>query len=428
MAGTFVIESGQYDLQIATGFTVNGFVLDDPIAGQLDGVYVLDGDSEFASVLNGTTSVTVKRGRRDVGDTFSAGTLTATLQDTYGVFNPFNQDSPFFDTPESKPGLAPMRAIKLMRYNTLGVEEMLFDGYLINYDYNFALGGLDSVTIYAADQFYLLAQTVLNAHNVSQETSGERMETVLNYPEVDFPVLPRNIDIGTVELGYSSAYNIQAGTNALSYITQINETAEFGRVFMSRDGIFTFQPRIGATLSQPVAKFDDEGNELPFNGLGISFEADQVVNRAVVTGLNGYIEAATDAGSIAEYFIQTTTIDNSLLHIFAEIDTAAAYLLEPQPEARYTSLETAFLMLDDTSRDTVATIDIGDTILISKTFQTGTTTSALAQELSVEGIEHRIDLSSGHKVTLFTAPTTIVYNLILDNLIYGRLDEDNVLG
>jgi hypothetical protein len=427
MAGTFVIESGQYDLQIATGFTVNGFVLDDPIAGQLDGVYVLDGDSEFASVLNGTTSVTVKRGRRDVGDTFSAGTLTATLQDTYGVFNPFNQDSPFFDTPESKPGLAPMRAIKLMRYNTLGVEEMLFDGYLINYDYNFALGGLDSVTIYAADQFYLLAQTALDAHSVSPETSGERMETVLDYPEVDFPALARDIDTGTVELGHSSAYNIQAGTNALSYITQINQTAEFGRVFMSRDGIFTFQPRIGATLSQPVAKFDDEGNELPFNGLGISFEADQVVNRVVVTGLNGNTETVTDAGSIAEYFIQTTTIDNSLLHIQGEIDTAASYLLNPQPEARYTSVETAFLMLDDTGRDTVATIDIGDTIQISKTFATGTTTSALAQELSVEGIEHRIDLSSGHKITLFTAPTTIVYNLILDDLLYGRLDENNVL-
>jgi hypothetical protein len=428
MAGTFVIESGQYDLQIATGFIVNGLVLDDPIAGQLDGTYVLDGDSEFASVLNGTTSVTVKRGRRDVGDTFSAGTLTATLQDTYGVFNPFNQDSPFFDTPESKPGLAPMRAIKLMRYNTLGVEEMLFDGYLINYDYNFALGGLDSVTIYAADQFYLLAQTFLDAHNVDPETSGERMETVLDYPEVDFPALARDIDTGTVELGHSSAYNILAGTNALSYITQINQTAEFGRVFMSRDGIFTFQPRIGETLSQPVAKFDDEGNELPFNGLGISFEADQVVNRVVVTGLNGNTETVTDAGSIAEYFIQTTTIDNSLLHIQGEIDTAASYLLNPQPEARYTSVETAFLMLDDTGRDTVATIDIGDTIQISKTFTTGTTTSALAQELSVEGIEHRIDLSSGHKITLFTAPTTIVYNLILDDLLYGRIDENNVLG
>jgi hypothetical protein len=85
-------------------------------------------------------------------------------------------------------------------------------------------------------------------------------------------------------------------------------------------------------------------------------------------------------------------------------------------------------MLDNTGRDTVATIDIGDTIQISKTFVTGTTTSALAQELSVEGIEHRIDLSSGHKITLFTAPTTIVYNLILDDPIYGRLDENNVLG
>jgi len=214
----------------------------------------------------------------------------------------------------------------------------------------------------------------------------------------------------------------------LTYVSQVNDTAEFGRVFMSREGVFTFQDRIGNTLSASVADFHDDGTNIPYNGLGISFEADAVINRSVVTGLNGNTATADDATSIATYFIQTSSITNSLLHEQTSIDTAASYLLNPDPEARFTSVETAFMALTTAQRDTVAIIEIGDTITIEKTFASGISTTELAQELSVEGIEHYLDLSSGHRVLISTAPTTIVYELILNDLIYGTLDEENVLG
>jgi hypothetical protein len=308
------------------------------------------------------------------------------------------------------------------------VPESLFSGYVVNYDYNFALGGLDTVTVYCADQFYLLAQTYLNELNPSAETSGERIETVLDLPEVDFPIASRDIATGTVNLGHDSAYTVPAGTNVLQYITQINETAEFGRVFMSRAGVFTFQDRIGNTISAPVAEFKDDGTGYKFDGVGISFEADSVINRSVVTGLDGDSYIATDAGSIATYFIQTSSITNSLLHDAGEIQAAAEYLLNPEPEPRYTSVATKFLMLTTPQKDTLATVDIGDTISVEKTFASGTGTTQLAQELSVEGIEHRLDFSTGHSVLYSTAPTTIVFELILDDALYGVLDALNVLG
>ena len=214
----------------------------------------------------------------------------------------------------------------------------------------------------------------------------------------------------------------------LQYITQINETAEFGRLFMSRSGVLTFQDRIGTTLSAPVADFHDDGTNFKYDGVGISFEADAVVNRAVVTGLDGDSHTATDPASIATYFIQTTSITNSLLHDSTEIQEAAEYLLNPEPEPRYTSVATKFLMLTTAQKDTLATVDIGDTITIEKTFPSGTGTTSLGQELSVEGIEHFIDFASGHRITLYTAPTTIVYQLILDDATYGVLDALNVLG
>jgi hypothetical protein len=308
------------------------------------------------------------------------------------------------------------------------VPESLFSGYVVNYDYNFALGGLDTVTVYCADQFYLLAQTFLDQLNVTPETSGERIETVLDLPEVDFPAGARSIATGTVNLGHASAYTVPAGTNVLQYLTQINETAEFGRLFMSRAGVLTFQERIGTTLSAPVANFHDDGTNYKYDGVGISFEADSVINRAVVTGLDGDTYTATDLASIATYFIQTSSITNSLLHEAGAIQAAAEYLLNPEPEPRYTSVATKFLMLTTAQKDTLGTVDIGDTISVEKTFASGTGTTQLAQELSVEGIEHRLDFSTGHSILYSTAPTTIVFELILDDAVYGTLDTENVLG
>jgi hypothetical protein len=429
MPGVAVVESGNYDLQIETGFIVNSFTLDNVTSGVLDNTFfVLDGNTEYADVLADCTNVFVRRGRRDVGDQFSAGTMTFTIRDVDGIFNPFDDNSPYYDTPQSKPGLAPMRKVQLIRYDQTDTPEYLFSGYVVNYDYNFALGGLDTVTVYCADQFYLLAQTFMDELNVTAETSGERIETVLDLPEVDFPAGQRSIATGTVNLGHDSHYTVPAGTNALQYITQINDTAEFGRVFMSSAGTLTFQERIGTTLTPPVANFNDDGTGTVFDGLGISFEADNVINRAVVKGLSGSSSTASNAGSIAEYFIQTKSILISLLHDASEIQDAALYLLKPLPEPRFTSVATKFLMLTDTEKDTLATIEIGDTIAIEKTFPSGAGTTQLTQDLSVEGIEHNLDFATGHRVTYFTAGTTVLYDLILDDLLYGTLDTVNALG
>jgi len=429
MPGFSVVDSGNYDLLVDVGFLVDAFTLDDTTKGVLNNTtYVLDGTTAFASVMDGTIGVSVKRGRRDQGDQFAAGQMSFTLNDTLaqGVFNPFDDSptNPYYDQAQGVPGLAPMRQVKLIRYDATNTAQSLFQGYIVNYDYNFALGGLDTVTVYCVDRFYLLAQTVMDELNVTAETSGERIETVLDLPEVDYPGgAARNINTGTVNLGHEDAYTVPGGTNVLAYLGQIND-AEQGRLFIDRSGVLVFQPRVGTTLSGPVASFHDDGTNIPYNELGISFEADQVVNRAVVTALDGDIGIADDLASQAAYFIQTESITNSLLHQQGEIDDLAAYLLEPQPSPRFTAVGTDFLMLTPAERDTLATADIGDTISIEKTVAG----NQIAQELSIEGIEHELSVLRGHSVMYFTSPTTVVYELILDDPTYGEIDALNVLG
>ena len=151
-----------------------------------------------------------------------------------------------------------------------------------------------------------------------------------------------------------------------------------------------------------------------------------MVNRAYVEALDGKTATDSDPASIATYFTQSKSITNSLLHIQGEVDDLAAYLLEPDPEPRYTSVTTWFGSLTSTQRDDVAIIDIGDTISIEKTIP-GLGTQ-LGEELAIEGISGVIDFNRGHTVTFYTSPTTIVYQLILDDAVYGQLDALNVLG
>jgi hypothetical protein len=428
MPGSSIVQAGNYSLFIDTGFNVNAFVLDDYLKGVLDNTtYVLDGTDDYANVTESTTQVNIRRGRRDQGDQFVAGTMTFTIFDVDGIFNPFDDTGPYYNTPEALPGLAPLRQVYFVRYDASNNPEYLFRGRVVNYEYNFDLSGLDTVTVYCSDDFYLLGQTYIDELNVTVQTSGQRITTVLNLPEVDYPTgAARNINAGTVDLGHDAAYTVPAGTNALNYLTQINQTAEFGRLFMSRDGVLTFTPRVSQTLSGSVADFSDMGSDIPFDALGITFEADAVTNRVYIENLGGSSATANDLTSQAAFFVQTNSITNSLLDD-SELTDASTYLLNAYPEARYNSVETVLGALTTAQRDTVAIVDINDTITIEKTFATGPTTMTLAQELGVEGVEHEITLD-GHRVRLFTTPTVIVYELLLDDPTYGVLDALNVLG
>jgi len=427
MPGTAIAQAGNYSLLIDTGYDINSFTLDSATKGLLDGTFPLGPGSDFADVTDSTTQINIRRGRRDQGDQFAAGTMTFTINDVDGIFNPFDENGPYYNTPDALPGLAPLRAVELIRYDDNDTPHYLYRGKVVNYDYNFSLDGIDTVTVYCADNFYLLSQTFMDELNVDVETSGERIETVLDLPEVQYPTgAARSIDVGTVDLGHDAGYTVPGGTNVLGYLLQINQTAEFGRLFVSRAGVLTFTPRVGTTLSAPVIDFMDNGTGVPYDGLGITFEADAVTNRVYIENLGGANATADDLTSQATYFVQTNSITNSLLDD-TELAAAATYLLNGTPEARYNSVETVFGALTDTQRDTVALVDISDTVSIERTFVTGNTTTTLAQELAVEGVEHEITLN-GHRVLLFTSPTTIVFELILDNAEFGIIDALNVLG
>jgi hypothetical protein len=194
--------------------------------------------------------------------------------------------------------------------------------------------------------------------------------------------------------------------------------AEQGRAFVDRSGVFTFQKRIGTTIAGASVEFgDNDPSHYPYDSVSINFGADKVINRASVTHLGAAgQETVDDLASQAKYFIQAVAYTESLVHNDAAALALATYLIQGEPSATLTSVNTGFQMLSTSERDNVAILEIGDTISVEKTITTSsTTTSVIAQESFIEGIEHRISYSQPHQVTIYTSPTTVYELFILDS-------------
>jgi hypothetical protein len=417
-----VIQSGEYLLEIDTGWDSSSFTLDSSVKGVLDStIYKLGPTTDFADVTTGVLDVSITRGRRDIGDQFVPGIMNFTLNDQLaeGAFNPFNTDSPTYDPANNEPGIAPMRRVRFYRYNSLNVAESLFQGFIVTYDYQFNLDGNDLVTIQAIDDQYLLSQAFLDEWNVDEEIASIRVVNLLALPEVDAfqGVGQQSIETSAVTLGGAAAYTVPSGSNAQGYLNDIM-AAEQGRAFVDRSGRFVFQKRIGATLAGASVDFgDNDPSHYPYDSVSINFGADKVINRASVTHLGATgPETVDDPASQAKYFIQAIAYTESLVHNDTAALELATYLIQGEPTATLTSVNTSFQMLSSGERDNVAILEIGDTISVEKTITTSsTTTSVIAQESFIEGIEHRISYSQPHQVTIYTSPTTVYQLFVLDS-------------
>jgi hypothetical protein len=412
-----IVTGGTLTVELDVGFG-DGFTLDDTQQGLLDGTtYVLDGVDEFAEI--DVVSVQIERGKKSPLESIAPGRAVIVARDTSRAFDPYNTASVYWDEFDDTPGLSPLRQVRITRNS-----DVIFRGRVVDFTYDYVgPKQIPQVTIICADDLFILANSFLSAFTPSAELSSARVATILDRTEVGWSASLRDITTGTATLG---DYAIAEGTNALDYLRKI-DSAERGRLFVrASDGDLVFQPRIGNTLSAPAVTFADDGSETPYREVFVDFTVESVLNRVTVQRSGGTAQTATDNASIALYFTQAETITDSLLSTDAQALTLANYLLEGSPSPRFSGVETFFGSLTTGQQDDVAVVEIGDTIEITRTFTTGSPLT-VTEELSVEGLSHRIDLR-GETVTFYTAPTDIVYALLLDDALYGKLDDENVLS
>ena len=416
MTATTLITGGTYLLELSSGYDGEAFYLDD---STLNGPDVLDGDGvDFNDITPVVQNMRISRGRHKPLDVFGPGTMSVSISvpKTNRDYDPLNTASPYYNALTEQPGLAPLRPIRLSRNG-----EYLFTGVVTTYNQTYSLDGLTSYNIFAADNTYVLSQGSLPSTATTSQTSSARITAVLT--AAAFTGSTSLTASPTATLG---AYTIPSGTNVNAYLNRIQQ-AEQGRIFCNRENVLTAQPRIGTTLAAPTVTFNDTNTETPYDTILVEFDQQTVINNANITIEGGVLQNASDATSISQYFTQTKAITDSLLSTNAQAATLASYLLYPNPKPRFTSVSTTFASLTDAQKTALAPIEIGQTVEITKTFTSGTPLS-VQQSLSVEGIDHVIDMNTGHRMTLWTSPTVILDQFILDDITFGVLSTTNALG
>jgi hypothetical protein len=409
------------------GFLVNIFTLDsaeDGVLGQdiLGGTLIGDDVSQFCQ------EISISRGRSDQLQNFNAGTCTVRLLNRDRRFDPINESSPYWDVSTGKSGVTPRRKVTIF---SDGVQ--LFTGRITDIDVSYEPNSPNAttensyVTITAADDFVLLANTFTeNAITPTQELSGTRVTTILDLPEVNYPVT-RDIDAGAATLGGGATFDIDTNTNVLTYLQQV-ATSEQGYFFVAANGDLTFTDRIAASFTAPSAYFSDAGTDIPYTSLSVMYGQEFLYNKVVCQVEGGTDQIANDVASQTEYGISTLNLSGLLLVDDAAALTLAADLLDryKEPEYRFDRIQTIYNPLGSGDRTTLTGVDVADVVSITRTFLTGTPLS-VTKEYSIENIRHVIT-PSAHTVEFGLAVADLVYEFILDDATFGVLDSDNALA
>ena len=417
---TTLASGEQITVLAEVGFITNFFVLNDIDAGVLNNTqYVLDGNLEPVDITEYCQEVSISRGRQDQFAQFNAGQCTIKLLNNDRRFDPINEDSPYWDSSAGRSGVVPRRKVTI----TSGAN-YLFTGRItdidVSYNYN-----LSTVEITAADDFVLLANTVVEADTTpSVQLSGARVSYLLDLPEIDYPLATRDISTGLTTLG---AYTITANTNALTYLQAI-ATSEQGSCFIAANGDLTFTDRLDAAFPAVAAEFSDDGTNIPYTALSVIYGQEFLYNRIQATVQGGTVQVADNAGSQAEFGITTYSLPDLLLQSDSDALTLANYLvsLYANPQYRFDDLGLVVSAMPSGDRNTINALELQDVVTVKRSYATGSPAS-VTDYYAVERLTHLITAGE-HRVTIGLFNTEILFQLILDDAVYGVLDSTNALA
>lgn len=418
------------EVKMELGFPVNEFTIGNTTSGVIgDSDYFIGGTMEGLDVSEFVQSLSTSRGRPDQLATFVAGSATIQLDNRDRRFDPINESSPYWNPATSRSGVVPRRKVTIKCDG-----DPIFVGRITDVDVVYqpvplsSTQELSSVTITAADDFTLLANTVIETTvTPTEQLSGARVSAILDLPEVSYPSTTRSIDAGVAVLGGGATFAISPNTNVLSYLQEITQ-AEEGRLFIDRAGFFTFQNRIQPTFANPVADFADDGSGIDYQTISVVYGAEFLYNRVSCTVTGGTEQVVEDVDSQDEYGIITLALDDLLLKDDASALVLAQLLLDryAQPEYRFDRIQIIYNNKSSLNRTTLTQIEIGDQVDVTRTFRTGTPAS-VTLPYTIEGIRHTLTPQS-HLVNYSLAATTVLQVFIIGDAVYGVIGTTNAVA
>ena len=354
-------------------------------------------------------SISIKRGRNIMRDTYEAGTCTVRVLDPNSYFNPQNTASPYYGY------LTPLRKLRVSAtYN--GVGYFLFSGYTTDYKYTYPQNQETGyVDIVCSDAFRLMQQAgiVGVTDATAGQDTGTRIGKILD--QVSFPTSMRTIDTG------NTTCIADPGTSrtALDAIKNA-EFSEQGAFYINTAGtaVFINRTNVIKKYGETPTEFNQSGG-IPYTNLTFAFDDKLIINSSTMTRYGGTAQNATDTASIAKYFPHQLNQSNLVLQTDADaLNVAKIYVATRAETTIRIDAMTVDLLDPAVPTATMLGLDYFSNLKITNVQPDGST---IVKTLQAQGLDWNITPNS-MKVTVTTLEP-IVEGFIIGSNISGIISQ-----
>jgi hypothetical protein len=370
-----------------------------------------DSAGVIVDVSDQVDTITTQRGRNAASDVFQTGTMSLRIVDENGDFNPQNTAGPYYNL------LSPMRKVQITATYD-GVTYPIFSGFITGYNTVTPrnAGELAYTTITAVDALRLAqnAQISTVTGSAAGNLSGTRINQILD--QIAWPSTMRDVDAGLTTM-QADPGTARTALAAMQTVT----TSEYGALYVNASGSFVFQDRtvtVSSVANTPTV-FNDDGTDIAYSNAVWKLDDTLIFNSASITATGLATQTATNATSIAKYFIHSYNQQNLLMQTTAVAkDYALAYVASRQE----TTIRCDLLELDlytnnyDLGIKAALGLDFFDNVTVT-TNQPGVST--ITKTLQVFGVSMYI--RPGNWKVSFTTLEPIIDGFIIGSTLYGVL-------
>jgi hypothetical protein len=353
-------------------------------------------------------SISIRRGRNIMRDTYEAGTCIVRVLDPNSYFNPQNTASPYFGF------LTPLRKLRVSA--TVGnVGYFLFSGYTNNYKYTYPQNQETGyVDIECSDAFRLMqlaTVTTVSGATAGQDT-GTRIGKILD--QVSWPASMRTIDTG------NTTCVVDPGTSRTSLDALKNaEFSEQGAFYLNQEGTAIFLNRTNVIKTYGTTPIEfDQSTGIPYTNLVFAFDDKLIINSAGMTRVGGTQQVSENAASITKYFPHQSNQENLVAQTDADtLNIAKIYVATRAETTIRIDAMTVDLLDPDVPTATMLDLDYFKPLKITNVQPDGST---IVKTLQAQGFAWDITPNS-MKVTVTTLEP------IVEGFIIGS-DVSGIIG
>ena len=350
-------------------------------------------------------SISIRRGRNIMRDTFEAGSATVRVLDPNSYFNPQNTSSPYYGF------LTPLRKLRISA-TVGGVGYFLFSGYTTDYKYTYPQNQETGyVDIICSDAFRLMQQagiTTVASATAGQDT-GTRIGKILD--QVSWPTSMRSIDTG------NTTCIADPGTSRTALDALKNaEFSEQGAFFINHEGTAVFLNRTNVIKKAGDTPIEfNQTTGIPYTNLTFAFDDKLIINSAGMTRVGGTQQVSEDTASIAKYFPHQLNENNLVAQTDADtLNIAKIYVATRKETTIRIDAMTVDLLDPDVPTATMLDLDYFQQLKITNVQPDGST---IVKTLQALGLAWDITPNS-FKVTLTTLEP-IVEGFIIGSAVSG---------